>query len=353
MDPSERSKKSVQPWIGAAVLHFSLCFAVGALAACALLVAGGSPSAVSIRSSFFSLPSNTQRVAPAPVPDLGLLLIVTVTAPDGGMAQEASLARLGHTLRQVAPPLLWIVVGAENRTVTARAVQVLRGTGVMFRHLTYDARNFTDAGDEADRQRNVALSHIERHRLNGVVHFAGASGVYNLRFFQELRQTRGLAAWPVATISPADQRVTVEGPTCNLSQITGWYTQHSCTNGTQRTYTGAVDTSVQTSAGNRNSSSEPPRINISGLGFRSPMLWDSERPSTRNSSENATQDFIQLIRQMVTEDEIKLKGLPCDCSESQIRQWHLEMPRFTPKTEEKETPQNQTQIQREGDDLMT
>ena len=81
---------------------------------------------------------------------------------------------------------------------TARAVRVLRGTGVMFRHLTYDARNFTDAGagDEVDHQRDVALSHIERHRLNGVVHLAGASSIYDLRLFQELRQTRYILRLP-------------------------------------------------------------------------------------------------------------------------------------------------------------
>jgi galactosylgalactosylxylosylprotein 3-beta-glucuronosyltransferase 1 len=190
MEPVERSKKRLQPWIEAAV-HFSLCFAVGVLASLAPLAATGAPPVVSIRASF----NNAQRAVaapapPPPVPELGLLLIVTTTRPDGGMAQDASLARLAHTLRHVAPPLLWIVVGAENRTATERAVRVLRGTGVMFRHLTYAARNLTGAGDEEDHQRNVALSHIERHRLNGVVHFAGASSIYDLRFFQELRHTR-------------------------------------------------------------------------------------------------------------------------------------------------------------------
>ncbi|TVU21744.1 hypothetical protein EJB05_31401, partial [Eragrostis curvula] len=338
----------MQPWIKAGV-HFSLCFAVGALAALAPLVTNGAPSAGTIRASFLSSWSN----APPPLPDTGLLLIVTVTRADGGMEQDASLARLAHTLRHVAPPLLWIVVGAENRTATARAVQVLRGTGLVFRHLTYDAGNFTDAGvgEEADdHQRNVALSHIERHRLNGVVHFADASSVYDLRFFQQLRQTRGFAAWPVATISPADQKVTIEGPTCNSTQITGWYTKDSNTTATQRTPTAAADTS----AGNKTSSSEPPEINISGFGFRSSMLWDSERSSImRNSSANATKDFTQFIQQMTTTDEIKLMSFQCDCSESQIMLWHFEMPRFTQVFEEQEIQQKQSLTETEDDDLAT
>ncbi|CAL4951739.1 unnamed protein product [Urochloa decumbens] len=341
MEPAERSKKRLQPWIKAAV-HFSLCFAVGALTALAPLAATGAPSATNIRASFLGGPSNNAQravaAAPAapPVPDLGLLLIVTATRPDGGgMEQDASLARLAHTLRHVAPPLLWIVVGAGNRTATATAVRVLRGTGVMFRHLTYDARNFTgaDAGDEVDHQRNVALSHIERHRLNGAVHFAGVSSVYDLRFFQELRQTRGFAAWPVAKISAAEQRITVVGPTCNFSQITGWYSKDSS---------------------NRNSSSEPPKISIYGIGFRSSLLWDSGRSLIRrNSSEEATQDFLQTVQQMAIEDENKLKGITYDCSESQIMLWHLDMPRFTLISEEQETRQQQSVMERDEDKPTT
>ncbi|PVH39336.1 hypothetical protein PAHAL_5G481000 [Panicum hallii] len=351
MEPVERSKKRVQPWIKAA-MHFSLCFAVGALAALAPLAATGAPSAANIRSSFLGPFNNVQRAvaAPAspPVPDLGLLLIVTTTRPDAGMEQDASLARLAHTLRHVAPPLLWIVVGAENRTATARAVRVLRGTGVMFRQLTYDARNFIDADavDEVEHQRNVALSHIERHRLNGLVHFAGASSIYDLRFFQELRQIRGFAAWPVATISPAEQKIRVEGATCNSSQIIGWYSKDSSTNGSQRTSTavGAVDTS----ASNRNSSSEPLKINISGIGFRSSMLWDSGGSFIRrNSSAGATQDFIQIVHQMAME------GVTSDCSESQITLWHLDMPRFTLIPEGQETQQQQSLVVRDEDKPTT
>ncbi|GJN37424.1 hypothetical protein PR202_gb26377 [Eleusine coracana subsp. coracana] len=198
LDAGERSRTRAHPWIKAAA-HCSLCFVVGALAALAPLVATGAPSAGTIRATFLSSWSNAQQegAAPPPLPDIGLLLIVTVTRPDGGMEQDASLARLAHTLRHVAPPLLWIVVGEENRTATARAVHVLHGTGIMFRHLAYDTSNLTDAdtGDEDEYQRNLALRHIERHRLNGVVHFAGASAVYDLRFFQELRRTRCVSSF--------------------------------------------------------------------------------------------------------------------------------------------------------------
>ncbi|CAD6239712.1 unnamed protein product [Miscanthus lutarioriparius] len=348
MEPAGRSKKRAHPGINASV-HFLLCFAVGALVALA-------PLAASIRSPFLGPFGDAHRAVAAPppaAPDLGLLLIVTVTKPDDGMAQDASVARLAHTLRHVVPPLLWIVVGARNRKATARTVQLLRGTGLMFRHLTYDATNFTggDAGDEADHQRNVALSHIERHRLNGVVHFAGASGVYDLRFFQMLRQTRGISAWPVATISPADQKVTLEGPTCNSSQITGWYSKNSSTNRTQGISNSMVAADTNTTA-NKNSSSDHPIINISGIGFRSSLLWNSEGSLIRgNSSAGATQDFIQLVRETVILDGNKLKGVPSECFESQVMLWHMDMQHLLhhvhTKIEQQQNPKEEKEIEQQ------
>ena len=76
--------------------------------------------------------------------------------------------------------------------------------------------------------------------------------------------------------------ITEEGPTCNSSQITGWYSKDSSTNGTERTSTSSD--AVDTSASNRNSSSEPLKINISGIGFRSSILWDSGRSLVRRTS---------------------------------------------------------------------
>uniref|UniRef100_A0A453ECA5 Glycosyltransferases n=2 Tax=Aegilops tauschii subsp. strangulata TaxID=200361 RepID=A0A453ECA5_AEGTS len=155
MDSAERSRKRAQRWSKrkAVVVHLAVCFVVGALAPLAATRGPG------IRDG------GVQRVAPPSppaAPDIGLLLIVTVTRPDeDGMLQEASLTRLGHTLRLVPPPLLWIVVGAENRS--ASTVQVLRGTGVMFRHLTYavdenNATNITTAVNNATNNSTVEAS---------------------------------------------------------------------------------------------------------------------------------------------------------------------------------------------------
>ncbi|KAF7028572.1 hypothetical protein CFC21_040468 [Triticum aestivum] len=466
MDSAERSRKRAQRWSKrkAVVIHLAVCFVVGALAP---LAATGGPFIDGIRASVLPF-GGVQRVAPPSppaVPDIGLLLIVTVTRPDeDGMSQEASVTRLGHTLRHVPPPLVWIVVGAENRS--ASTVQVLRSTGVMFRHLTYatnittavnnatnnstveasastavnnatnnstmeasattavnnatnnstveasastavnnattnstmeaSANNTTtaaekngtnntiventtvegsasntttaaekngtnntivenntgNASDEADLQKNVALSHIERHRLAGVVHFAAASAIYDLEFFEELRQTRGVAAWPTATVSSADQTVTLQGPTCNSSQITGWYSKDSSTNATATHTADAV--AAQDTGAIRNSSSLPPEIGISGLGFRSSILWESEWFADSNSSSGGgSQDYIQLVRRMAVGDEDMRKGIPSDCSKSRIMMWHLDMPKYTPEVKEQETPREQSLLEEDEEDYMT
>uniref|UniRef100_M8C6G0 Glycosyltransferases n=1 Tax=Aegilops tauschii TaxID=37682 RepID=M8C6G0_AEGTA len=54
---------------------------------------------------------------------------------------------------------------------------------------------------ERHHQRNVALGHVEEHRLDGVVLFAGLGDVYDLRFFDQLRQIR--ARPPAGTLDVA------------------------------------------------------------------------------------------------------------------------------------------------------
>jgi hypothetical protein len=59
----------------------------------------------------------------------------------------------------------------------------------MYRHLAFKPEeNFTTAEAEAHAQRNAALAHVEKHRLAGVLHFADAAGVYDVGFFDQIRQ---------------------------------------------------------------------------------------------------------------------------------------------------------------------
>jgi len=114
-------------------------------------------------------------------------LLIIVTPTHNRPFQAYYLNRLGQTLKLVPPPLLWIVVDMTSQSV--ETADILRKTGVMYRHLVCN-ENITDVRNRNTQQRNVALAHIEKHHLNGIVYFADDSNVYSVELFTELRQIR-------------------------------------------------------------------------------------------------------------------------------------------------------------------
>ncbi|XP_066394994.1 probable glucuronosyltransferase Os03g0287800 [Miscanthus floridulus] len=239
-----------------------------------------------------------------------LLVLVTTTesTPAASSERAAALTRMAHTLRLVAPPLLWVVVeAAPDVPATAR---LLRATGLMYRHLTY-RDNFTAAdaaaGKERHHQRNVALGHIEHHRLAGVVLFAGLGDVFDLGFFDQLREISAFGAWPVATMWRDERKVVVRGPACSSSAVTGWFSQ-DFSNGT-----------APASA----STARPPEVDVHGFAFNSSVLWDPERWGRYPTSEpDKSQDSMKFVQQVVLEDLSKVKGIPSECSEVMV--WHVD-----------------------------
>lgn len=234
MGSLERSKKKVQLW-KKAIVHFSLCFVMG-------FFTGFTPTG---KASFFSdrvaasnksesttpqpiemlhptapNPINRSLIAEAPAtipmsrPDndqvssekkaaiesklttRGLVIIVTPTSTKDQF-RGVLLRKLANTVRLVPPPLLWIVV--EAQTDSEEVSEILRKTGIMYRHLVFK-ENFTDTEAEMDHQRNLALKHIDHHKLSGIVHFAGLSNVYDLDFFQQLREIEYVILLPCSLL---------------------------------------------------------------------------------------------------------------------------------------------------------
>ena len=223
MGSLERSKKKTQLW-KKAMLHFSLCFVMGfftGLAPTGKSSIFASKDVATNRTGFAPQPAemlhqttnvNRSWIAPTSVtlpmkprvtkqttttttttklyvksqPQLkprGLIIIVTPTSTKLPF-QAVFLRRLANTIRLVPQPLLWIVV--EGKTDSTEMPEILRKTGIMYRHVVFK-ENFTDLEAELNHQRNLALKHIEHHRLSGIVHFAELSNVYDLQFFQQLR----------------------------------------------------------------------------------------------------------------------------------------------------------------------
>ncbi|URD94824.1 glycosyltransferase family 43 protein [Musa troglodytarum] len=228
-------------------------------------------------------------------------LLIVVTPTYNRAFQRYYLIRLGQTLRLVSPPLLWIVV--EMNATSVETAEILMGSGVMYRHLAARKKNSTYIRDRGVNQRNAALEHIERHRLDGIVYFADDSNIYSLELFQHLRDIRRFGVWPVAMLAQSKNNVIIEGPVCNGSQVIGWRSNEKSRRHSRF------------------------HVHMSGFAFNSTMLWDHERWHHSNSDairqvDTVEEDFQEsaFIEQIV-EDESQMEGLPNGCS--RIMNWHL------------------------------
>ncbi|XP_002439203.1 probable glucuronosyltransferase Os05g0123100 [Sorghum bicolor] len=361
--PADRANKQRRAGGGAhlwkkALLHFSLCFVMG-------FFTGFAPSSSSswkaatttphpphrpgdrLAASRVAVDVNARATLPPPASagdalgvggatvDVGdeyeegdangqrrrLLIVVTTTrsGPGERRRRRGELLRLAHTLRLVRPPVVWVVV--EPAADAPATAVVLRGTGVMYRHLAFKPEeNFTTAEAEAHAQRNAALAHVEKHRLAGVLHFADAAGVYDVGFFDQIRQIEAFGTWPVATMLAGEKKVVVEGPLCSASKVVGWFSR-DFNDGTTRsvTYNTEVDLNPAGAAGTRAHT-----IDVSGFAFNSSILWDPERWGRPTSLPDTSQDSIKFVQEVVLEDRAKLKGIPSDCS--QIMVWQYSVP---------------------------
>ncbi|KAL3642550.1 hypothetical protein CASFOL_013365 [Castilleja foliolosa] len=332
MGSSERSRKKVHIW-KKAIFHFLLCFVMG-------FFTGFAPiSKTSVFSSHVTMSLTSSSYSPEPVemlhqnsnrsmldesdskgnetlitPDeekneVGdektsarrLVIVVTPTS-DRNKIRGVLLRRLANTLRLVAQPLLWIVV--ERQSDDSKVSEILRKSGIMYRHVVFK-ENFTDLKSEMDHQRNMALSHIEHHRLSGIVHFAGLSNVYDLSFFEEIRAIEAFGAWPMAKLAANRKRVIIEGPVCDSSEVVGWHLR-KMNNVTS-------DDTVRL-----------PPLHISSFAFNSSILWDPERWGRTSSAQDTSQNSLGYLRKEVLEEETKLKGIPAhDCSK--VLLWYLKI----------------------------
>ncbi|KAF5200011.1 Nucleotide-diphospho-sugar transferases superfamily protein [Thalictrum thalictroides] len=263
---------------------------------------GEAPAAVPTTSSSDSNEMEAVEIDEAEViiPRKQLIVITPATSLKNPL-QAAFLRRLAYTLSLIPPPLAWIVV--ESYSDSSELSDILRKTGVMYRHLVYK-ENFTDTEAEMEHQKNVALNHIEHHRLNGIVHFADIFNTYDLDFFHELREIEVFGTWPMAMVSTNRKRVVVEGPVCASSQVIGWHLIRNL-----------FETPIDIGSS----------LHSSSFAFNSSILWDPERWGRASSVQDTSQNSFKIVQEVVVEDEGNLKGLPQeDCSK--IMLWNLHIP---------------------------
>lgn len=228
--------------------------------------------------------------------------LIVVTPTYNRALQAFFLHRLSQLLRLVPPPLLWIVV--EMNSASMETAELLRGTGVMYRHLVC-TKNSSTLKDRGVHQRNTALEHIERHKLDGIVYFADDDNAYSLGLFESLRGISRFGTWPVAMLAPNKNKAILEGPVCNGSHIIGWHTNEK----SKRLRRFHVD--------------------MSGFAFNSSILWDPKRWKRPTANPVRQLDTVKegfqettFIEQLV-EDESRMEGMLHGCS--RIMNWHLHL----------------------------
>lgn len=228
--------------------------------------------------------------------------LIIVTPTYNRALQAYFLNRLGHVLRLVHPPLLWIVV--EMNAASMETAEILRKTGVMYRHLVC-TKNLTNVKDRGVHQRNTALEHIEHHRLDGIVYFADDDNIYSLQLFESLREISRFGTWPVAMLAHSKSKAILEGPVCNGSQVIGWHTNEK----SKRLRRFHVD--------------------MSGFAFNSTILWDPKRWRRLISNPIRQLDTVKegfqetTFIEQVVEDESQMEGTPSGCS--RIMNWHVHL----------------------------
>lgn len=223
-----------------------------------------------------------------------IIIVTTIISKNSPGYEGVFLRRLSNTLRLVDPPLLWMIV--EGQSDSNQVSDIVSKTGIMYRYLVCK-QNFSNPETELTHHRNLALSHIEHHRLSGIVHFASLSNTYDLHFFHHLRDIEVFGTWAMALVSAKKQKVKIEGPVCESSQVIGWHLNN------------------KTGPDNYN-------IHISTFAFNSSILWDPERWGRPSSAQRTNQNSIKYVKEIIVEDEGKLKGIPpSDCSK--IMLWHF------------------------------
>ncbi|CAM8967511.1 unnamed protein product [Rhodiola kirilowii] len=247
-------------------------------------------------------------VIPAPADNSTLelhKLLIVVTPTYARPFQTYYLTRLAHTLKTVRSPLLWIVVELTDQS--SETADFLRKTGLMYRHLVCDDKNLTDTNAKVIGQRNVALSHIDTHRLDGIVYFADDDNIYSGDLFEQVRQIRRFGTWTVAKLTDAGNKPhrVIDGPVCNGSEVIGWQTE-KLTKKYRRFH-----------------------ADMSGFAFNSTIIWDPKRwhrltLGPIRQRDTVKEEFqVSAFIEQVVEDESQMECLPTD--NSTIMVWHIQL----------------------------
>ena len=164
--------------------------------------------------------SQTQHTKPPPTGRSRLNTIYVVTPTYTRPTQLADLTRLANTLRLV-PDIHWLV--SEDRNTTSDSVaELLAATGLSYTQLAA-VRPAELVGKVIGRgvfNRRAALEWIREYgQESGVIYFADDDNSYDVRIFEEIRQTVAVSVFPVGLIL----KYGVSSPIVQNGKVTGFF----------------------------------------------------------------------------------------------------------------------------------
>lgn len=147
-------------------------------------------------------------------------IIYFVTPTYARSVQMAELTRLGQTLSSV-PALHWILVEDASKC-NPLVGQLLRRLGIPFTHLASEmpaAYKKLKTPPRGVSNRRAALKWIRRNVKQGVLYFGDDDNSYDLRLFEEIRDTRNISMFPVGLIGD----YAVSAPVVHDGKVVGFY----------------------------------------------------------------------------------------------------------------------------------
>jgi hypothetical protein len=109
------------------------------------------------------------------------------------------------------PNILWVIV-EDGDTIDEELKNLLEASQIPYVYLNVMTRSHGNA------QKNMALTYIRDHKLEGIVYVADDDNCYDVRLFEEIRNTKRIAVFPVGNLGPHG----IERPIIKDGRIAGW-----------------------------------------------------------------------------------------------------------------------------------
>ncbi|XP_046683052.1 galactosylgalactosylxylosylprotein 3-beta-glucuronosyltransferase S isoform X2 [Homalodisca vitripennis] len=172
------------------------------------------PAQAPANTCFVSI-NDTRRLSLSSEP---MIYFITPSYPR--REQVAELTRLGQTLMHV-PNLHWIVAD-DNRMCNPMITQLLPRFGVPFTHISSPMPEIYRSVSVIPRgvaNRRAALDWIRANVKSGVLYFGDDDNTFDLKLFEEIRDTNKVSMFPVGLIGEYG----VSAPIVKEGKVVGFY----------------------------------------------------------------------------------------------------------------------------------